>query len=175
MIGSDNTTIISVMMLFAHECSIFIFEWVQYRVTHLLANLGWVDLDLGSFPGWWATTVATYCPSRMVEHPKSKSTQPRFASRWVTLYSGCNPSLGNSSWPSPRHRGRGYVVQSPNALPQQESHVAANVGDEAVRVVDVVLGGNSIGKHVAWDAAPFWFWDMYKLPILELFLSVRNL
>ena len=52
----------------------------------MVANLGWVDLDLGSFPGWWAATVATYCPSRMVEHPKSKSTQPRFATRWVTLY-----------------------------------------------------------------------------------------
>ena len=25
----------------------------QYRVAHLLANLGWVDLDLGSSPGWW--------------------------------------------------------------------------------------------------------------------------
>ena len=37
-----------------------------------------VDLDLGSSPGWWAATVATYCPSRMVEHPKSKSTQPRY-------------------------------------------------------------------------------------------------
>ena len=24
-----------------------------YRVTHLVANLGWVDLDLGSSPGWW--------------------------------------------------------------------------------------------------------------------------
>ena len=33
-----------------------------------------------------AVTVANYCPSRMVEHPKSKSTQPRFATRWVTLY-----------------------------------------------------------------------------------------
>ena len=37
--------------------------------------LGWVDLDLGSYPGWWAATVANYCPCRMVEHPKSKSTQ----------------------------------------------------------------------------------------------------
>ena len=36
-----------------------------------------VDLDLGSSPGWWAATIATYCPSKMVEHPKSKSTQPR--------------------------------------------------------------------------------------------------
>ena len=52
-----------------------------YREFHLLANLGWVDLDLGSSPGWWAGTVASFCPSRMVEHPKSKSTQPRFASR----------------------------------------------------------------------------------------------
>ena len=24
-----------------------------YRVTSLVANLGWVDLDLGSSPGWW--------------------------------------------------------------------------------------------------------------------------
>ena len=32
--------------------------------------------DLGNSPGWWATTVATCCPSRMVEHPKSKSTKP---------------------------------------------------------------------------------------------------
>ena len=38
-------------------------------------GLGWVDLDLGSSPGWWADIVATYCPSRMVELPKSKSTQ----------------------------------------------------------------------------------------------------
>ena len=55
-----------------------------YRVTHLLANLGWVDFDLGCSPGWLAATVATYCPSG--ELPKSKSTQPRFASRCVTLY-----------------------------------------------------------------------------------------
>ena len=40
----------------------------------LVEYLGWVDLDLGSSPGWWAATVATYCPSRMVEHSKSKST-----------------------------------------------------------------------------------------------------
>ena len=39
-------------------------------------RLGWVDLDLVSSPGWWAASVATYCPSRMVEHPKSNSTQP---------------------------------------------------------------------------------------------------
>ena len=39
-------------------------------------DLGWVDLDLGSSLGWWAATVATYCPSRMVEHPKCKSTKP---------------------------------------------------------------------------------------------------
>ena len=41
-------------------------------------TVGWVDSELGSSPGWWAATVATYCPSRMVEHSKSKSipTQP---------------------------------------------------------------------------------------------------
>ena len=44
----------------------------MYRVTLVVEILGWVDLDLGSFPAWWAAvTVATYCPSRVVEHPKS--------------------------------------------------------------------------------------------------------
>ena len=26
--------------------------------------IGFEDEDLGSSPGWWASTVATYCPSR---------------------------------------------------------------------------------------------------------------
>ena len=38
-------------------------------------RLGWVDLDLGSSPSWWAASVATYCPSRAVEDPKFNSTQ----------------------------------------------------------------------------------------------------
>ena len=33
-------------------------------------------LRFGEFPGWWAAIVAAYCPSRVVEHAKSKSTQP---------------------------------------------------------------------------------------------------
>ena len=52
----------------------------------MVEYLGRVDLDLGSCPGWWAATVATYCSSRMVEHPKSKSTQPRYSTTRVTLY-----------------------------------------------------------------------------------------
>ena len=51
-------------------------------------QLGWVDLDLGSSPRWWAAAVATYCPSRMVEHSKSKSTQPSCQTTSPTLY--CN-------------------------------------------------------------------------------------
>ena len=47
-------------------------------------RLGWVDLDLGSSPGWWAATVATYCPNRMVEHSKSKSTHPWPFRSWNT-------------------------------------------------------------------------------------------
>ena len=31
---------------------------------------------MGSSPGWWAASVATYCTSRVVEHSKSKSTKP---------------------------------------------------------------------------------------------------
>ena len=67
--------------------AVFIFLELEviYRVTMVVAYLGWVDLHLGSSPGWWAATVATYCPSRMVEPPKSKSTQPRYATTMVTL------------------------------------------------------------------------------------------
>ena len=49
----------------------------EYRVSHHVLDLGWVDLDLGSSPGWWAAIVASYGPSRLVEHTKSKSTQLR--------------------------------------------------------------------------------------------------
>ena len=48
----------------------------KYRASHVLVDLGWVDLDLGSSPGWRAATLATCCPSRMVEHPKSMSSKP---------------------------------------------------------------------------------------------------
>ena len=33
-------------------------------------SLGFEDGNLGSSPGWWAATVATYCPSRQGELPK---------------------------------------------------------------------------------------------------------
>ena len=32
--------------------------------------------DLGSFPSWWAATVATYCPNRHGELPKFLSSKP---------------------------------------------------------------------------------------------------
>ena len=55
-------------------------------MTKVVADLGWVDLDLVSSPGRWAAAVATYCPSQMVQHPKSKSTKPRSVTTFVTLY-----------------------------------------------------------------------------------------
>ena len=44
-------------------------------------SLGFEDEDLRSSPGWWAATVATYCPSRPGELLKSSSSKPseRFA------------------------------------------------------------------------------------------------
>ena len=38
-------------------------------------GLGWVDLDLGCSKGRWAVVQLRCCPSKTVEHPKSKSTQ----------------------------------------------------------------------------------------------------
>ena len=46
-----------------------------YRASQVLVDLGWIDLDLGSSPGWWAGTVATYCPSRPGELPKCLSSK----------------------------------------------------------------------------------------------------
>ena len=40
-----------------------------------VSDLGWVDLDLVSSPTWWTATITTSCPSRMMEHLTSKSTQ----------------------------------------------------------------------------------------------------
>ena len=59
-------------------CSTSVCQYVCLCVQGYSSGLdmGWVDLDLGSSPGWWAATVAAYCPGRMVEHPKAKSTQP---------------------------------------------------------------------------------------------------
>ena len=35
----------------------------MYRVGLVVWQLGWVDLDLGSSPGWWAAAAATNYPS----------------------------------------------------------------------------------------------------------------
>ena len=55
-------------------------------MTLVVWDLGWVDSDLSSSLGWLAVTSATYCPDRIVEYPKSKSTQPRSQTTRVTLY-----------------------------------------------------------------------------------------
>ena len=48
-----------------------------YSVTLVVWHKeGFVDIDLGSSPVWWAATVATYCPSRPGELPKLLLTKP---------------------------------------------------------------------------------------------------
>ena len=68
------------------ECSLII---VVTGVTLLQGDSGgrvpWVDFDLGNSPGWVTAIVATYCQGRVVEHSKSKSTQPRYSATRVTL------------------------------------------------------------------------------------------
>ena len=43
-------------------------------------------MDLSCSLGWRAATVATYCPCRMVEHLKMRSTQPNCETTRITLY-----------------------------------------------------------------------------------------
>ena len=49
----------------------------KYSVAILVAHLGCVEFHLGSLSDWLAATVAvaTYCPFRLVEHPKTYSRQ----------------------------------------------------------------------------------------------------
>ena len=83
-----------------------------YRVTHLLTDLGWVDLDLGCSTSTdrWAVLQLLCYPSKTVEHPKSKSTQPRSVRRWVTLYifpwRGLLSDFKQGQYLSCRFRGR---------------------------------------------------------------------
>ena len=55
-------------------------------VAQKVSDVGWVDLNLGSSTGWWASSTATYRPRRKVEHLKSKSAQLRSETLWVALY-----------------------------------------------------------------------------------------
>ena len=57
----------------------------NYRVILVVSELGWVDSDLRYYPGWWAATVTTYCPGRMVEHVKSKPNLPNSETIRITL------------------------------------------------------------------------------------------
>ena len=50
---------------------------------------GWVDLDLGCSTVFLWQHRSCSTAQWPVEHPKSKSTQPRSARRWVTLYFPC--------------------------------------------------------------------------------------
>ena len=72
--------------------------------------MGWVDLE--SSPGWWAATVDAYCPSRMVEHPKSKSTQPMYLTVGITLYStNLKFSRNSAFFLLPCHSGRNLFYE----------------------------------------------------------------
>ena len=52
-----------------------VFE-VQYRVSHQVSDLGWVDLCLRSSFGWWAASVATYCQAGWWNIPNPSQPNP---------------------------------------------------------------------------------------------------
>ena len=62
-------------------------------------SLGFEDEDLGSSPCWWAATLATYCPSKVVEHP-SKSTKPSLRGHGTPCTTKENSPNLNSRIPS---------------------------------------------------------------------------
>ena len=51
-------------------------KWPNIQSGAAYHSLGFEDEDLGSSPGWWDATVATYCPSRPGELPRFLSSKP---------------------------------------------------------------------------------------------------
>ena len=51
----------------------------KYRASHVLVDLGWVDLDLGSSPGWWAVTVLPTAQAGgwNISNPSQHNPKPR--------------------------------------------------------------------------------------------------
>ena len=50
---------------------------IPYRVFYLVTELGWIDVDLRSSPGWQAAFLGKYCTAhRLSSTVKSKSTSP---------------------------------------------------------------------------------------------------
>ena len=51
--------------------------FTRYRVTIQISNIVWL-IRSGSSPSWWTTTVASYRPSKMLEHSKSNLNLPNW-------------------------------------------------------------------------------------------------
>ena len=47
-----------------------------YRASHVLVDLGWIDLDLGSSPGWWAAFVPSCTQARWWNMPNLSQPNP---------------------------------------------------------------------------------------------------
>ena len=67
-------------------------------------QLGWVDLDLGSYPGWWAASVATYCQAGWLNI--LNLTQPNQVAHLMpqTVYSMFLPYISQSYVQGPEIR-----------------------------------------------------------------------
>ena len=55
---------------------------VGYRVTMVVAHLGWVDPDLEGSPGWWAVTAAMCCPTGGWNIPNLRKPNPGVRPPW---------------------------------------------------------------------------------------------
>ena len=80
----SNSSVVSTRPRGAARCS-GLSCYVKYRVTQKVSDLGWVDLVLRVPSADGPLPLATFCPSRMREHAKSESTQPRSETCLVTL------------------------------------------------------------------------------------------
>ena len=73
--GQNTTNTTNLMSWPYRNCIVSVGVCISpYRVSHLVANLSWVELNLRSSLGRLGNTVGSYYPGKMVEHPKSMLT-----------------------------------------------------------------------------------------------------
>ena len=107
-----------------------------YRASHVLVDLGWVDFDFGSSPGWWAATVATYCPSRpggtsQIQVNKTQSTRTRDALHKLGQTKESSSYVKSSStvhFIVPQHVVRLDVLSGGRQVPLGEVAVSSHLG-----------------------------------------------
>ena len=125
-----------------------------YRVRHHVSVLGWVDFDLGYstlclvllglMPNGKLAELAEQV-GKMVEHLRSKSTQPNYAPRWSTLYLESYPANSKKAYNGLK---KGPKQEKVYRIPYLSLALAAAGARGVLQLWDGVIVGAGLGVGV---------------------------